>query len=86
MFQSTPNRENFQGRYVIRHPFKGKIACAEGKSYVKEVRTRQQREAETLANLTGWDINEIRKKIGIVPAKGEKEESWWEKLFGADEE
>jgi len=29
MFQSTANRQFFQGRYVTRHPFSGNINCAE---------------------------------------------------------
>ncbi len=33
MFQETGNQENFQGRYVINHPFKGKATCDAGKKY-----------------------------------------------------
>src|SRR5262249_6303517 len=29
MFQETSDRSNFQGRYVIRHPFTGPVACAD---------------------------------------------------------
>jgi hypothetical protein len=88
MFQITPNRENFQGRYVLRHPFKGEITCNEGREYRRNLRKRTEQEAQTLAQLTGWDINNIRKKIGIgEPESSDKtEESWWEKIFGDDEE
>lgn len=87
MFQATPNRENFQGRYVLRHPFQGKITCDAGRQYVSNLRKRQEKEAQTLANLTGWDINKIREKMGPLPTpEQEKEKSWWEKIFGDDDE
>jgi hypothetical protein len=87
MFQITPNRENFQGRYVLRHPFKGEIQCEEGRDYKRNLRKRKEKEAQTLANLTGWDIQNIRKKIGITNQESEEEEeSWWKRIFDDDEE
>lgn len=88
-FQVTPNRENFQGRYVLRHPFKGEIKCRVGREYRRNLRKRMEQEAQTLARLTGWDINNIRKKAGLTgPAskEDEKEEAWWETIFSDDEE
>jgi hypothetical protein len=88
-FQTTPNRENFQGRYVLRHPFKGEIKCREGREYNRGLRERMEKEAQTLAQLTGWDINNIRKKIGITgkatPDEG-KDDSWWDRIFDDEEE
>ncbi len=86
VFQATPNRENFQGRYILRHPFKGEISCQEGKRYRKDLRERLETEAQTLAKLTGWEIDNIRKKAGIQggPSSENKEESWWEKIFDDD--
>ena len=87
VFQTTPNRENYQGRYIMRHPFKGKVACDQGRRYMRELSTRQEKEAQTLASLTGWDINEVRKKMGLNQAKGKPEdESWWDKIFDDEEE
>jgi hypothetical protein len=83
VFQSTGNRENYQGRYVMRHPFKGKITCDAGKQYVRTLSDRQEKEAQTLASYTGWDINEIRKKMGLNKTPN-KEESWWDKIFSDD--
>ncbi|MGB5352696.1 MAG: DUF2330 domain-containing protein [Woeseia sp.] len=81
MFHETGDRSNFQGRYVIRHPFKGRIECG-ADIYQAAVRERQQREAETLASLTGWSIDEIRKRIptlaSIDPGSNE---TWWKKLW-----
>jgi len=57
MFQETPNRENFQARYVIQHPVYGTFDCSEGKKYVSEVMQRRKDELNELAMLTGWDVS-----------------------------
>ena len=33
IFQETGDRQNFQSRYVLRHPWKGSDKCAETVSY-----------------------------------------------------
>lgn len=53
-FVNTPNTENFQGRYVIRHPAGGDLTCTEGRRYQSELQQRQQREERNLTALTGW--------------------------------
>lgn len=66
MFEVTDNRENYQGRYVIRHAWKGTVKCDAAHAYLKRtLPRRQQKEAETLARLTGWDINTIRRQAGV---------------------
>ncbi|MGE0825604.1 MAG: DUF2330 domain-containing protein [Candidatus Binatia bacterium] len=62
-FKITQDTSNFQGRYIIRHPWKGLINCPAGQEYVKQIAQRQEREAQTLASLTGWDIAKIRARI-----------------------
>ena len=79
-FQETPNRKNFQGRYILRHAFKGNLGCSAGGRYQQQLLQRQEREAQQLAHLTGWDINRIRKKIGIRRIDGGKD-SWWNTIF-----
>ena len=82
MFQETGDRQNYQGRYVIRHPWKGEASC-DLSAYQKQLRDRQEREAEQLANLTGWDINEIRSKIPFVEVeKPDENAPWWKRLWG----
>jgi hypothetical protein len=76
VFQQTSNRENFQGRYVIRHPFKGKITCNAGKQYARQVQNRQNNEIKALANLTGWNINDIRRQIKSPPVKDVNNNFW----------
>jgi hypothetical protein len=51
MFQETGDRQNYQGRYVIQHPWKGEASC-DISQYEASVRDRQEREAQQLANLT----------------------------------
>ena len=82
MFQETGDRQNFQGRYVIRHPFKGTLSC-DASQYKASVRDRQEREAQTLANLTGWDIADIRKKIPYFDGFEPQPEKvpWWKRLW-----
>ncbi|MFK7923715.1 MAG: DUF2330 domain-containing protein, partial [Bacteroidia bacterium] len=54
-FQATPNKQNFQGRYVMRHPAQGAdFSCMGGQQYLKALHERRQAEVTTLANLTGW--------------------------------
>ena len=83
-FQETPNRDNYQGRFILRHPFTGEIKCEAGKTYKREVGKRLEKDAQTLANLTGWDINEIRKKMGINMSQKKDDDSWWQKIFSDD--
>ena len=77
VFQETADRSNFQGRYILRHPFSGEITC-EATQYREDLRLRREREAQTLASLTGWPIQRIRKKAGITEPAAVK---WYEKLW-----
>ena len=81
MFQETGDRQNFQGRYVIRHPFKGKASC-DLSNYQAELAKRREREAQQLANLTGWDIDDIRAKIPAIAYNSpETPDPWWKRLW-----
>jgi len=72
VFQETADRQNFQARYVLRHPWKGTDDCAETVSYRKTLSKRYEQEAQTLASLTGWSIDDIRKKMGFEGEVKEK--------------
>lgn len=61
-FQLTPNKENFQARYIVTHPATGDFSCPAGKEYVKGLKERRSDEMEMLGYLTGkgyndWDMN-----------------------------
>jgi hypothetical protein len=62
-FMETKDRENFQGRYVLQHPWQGSAACAAGDRYWQSLPARYQREAATLAGLTGWHATEIQARM-----------------------
>ncbi|MDJ0634738.1 MAG: DUF2330 domain-containing protein [Xenococcaceae cyanobacterium MO_188.B29] len=77
-FQATGNRQLFQGRYVIRHPYTGEMNCSAANEYKRSVRDRQEREVQTLASLTGWNINDIRNKVEFVESQPIP---WWRTLW-----
>lgn len=62
-FAVTDDRENFQGTYVMNHPFDGEITCEAGKEYVAQTRQRIKDEAATLRALTGWSAKNIASNI-----------------------
>jgi hypothetical protein len=59
----TADREMFQARYVITHPFKGSVACDAGAHYLASLPDRYAQEAESLRKLTGWDPGTIRTRM-----------------------
>jgi hypothetical protein len=80
VFQETGDRSNFQGRYVLRHAFTGAGTCSAANDYRRSLIERHGREAEQLASLTGWNVADIRKKMGPDAAVG-PEPAWWERLW-----
>ncbi|MGK7889977.1 MAG: DUF2330 domain-containing protein [Leptolyngbyaceae cyanobacterium] len=78
MFQTTPNSALFQGRYVLRHPYLAAADCREGEEYRRSLPQRFEQEAQTLAQLTGWNIDTIRQKL---PAVDESPLPWWRRLL-----
>ena len=77
-FKLTSDSSNFQGRYVLRHPWKGDVACPAGEEYRRQLAKRQQTAALTLASLTGWDLSEIHSRMALqVP---DPDPSWTERI------
>jgi hypothetical protein len=62
VFQETGDTETFQGRFVLRHPWKGTPKCDEAKKYLANQPKAREAEAQNLARLTGWDIDTIRER------------------------
>jgi hypothetical protein len=58
MFQTTPNKENFQARYIITHPASGDMSCDAGKKYLKDLKEKRKKEMKMLAYLTGKGMDE----------------------------
>ncbi len=84
-FQETGDRQNFQARYVLRHPWKDAQetkpakTCPAVDQYRKDLARRQENEAQTLATLTGWRIDDIRRSMGVTALDDKK---WWQRLWG----
>ena len=79
VFQETQDRTNFQARYVLRHPWAGPVnACDAAKPYFDSVQARKEREAQTLASLTGVTLADIRARMALPP---EQPVRWWETLW-----
>jgi len=83
LFQQTGDQTNFQGRFVIHHPWKGDSECAATDAYRGELRSRRSKEAENLASLTGWSIESIRRKMNLAAdwsAPGD-DQKWWDRIW-----
>jgi hypothetical protein len=81
VFQETGDRTNFQGRYILRQVWNGSDTCSEAEAYRRTLVERREREAQTLASLTGWDVNEIRRRQGVVPRAAVDDRYWWQKIW-----
>ena len=82
VFQETADRTNFQGRYVLRHEWKGEGSCEAAQRYRNELPQRREREAQTLASLTGWDIAQIRRSMNAGnPAPAPAPVKWWQRIW-----
>jgi hypothetical protein len=80
MFQQTNNRTSFQGRYILRHHFTGTPTCEAGRQYQRSLPRLLEQQAQTLARLTGWNIQEIREKLPQIQSRFLP---WWQQLIQA---
>ena len=78
MFQETSNHQQFQGRYILRHPFTGEMKCEAGKEYQRSLSPRFEQEAQTLARLTVWKLDDIRQKINLAQSQPVR---WWRTIW-----
>lgn len=69
-FVETEDRNNFQGRYILREPFRGPMQCDAASDYITQTRDRSRKEAAELRALTNWSPKRIREEIAkTLPAK-----------------
>lgn len=71
-FRVTSDKGNFQGRYIMNHPFTGNVQCEAGREYVQNMRRRLREEAVELAKITGWSPRKIEQQIRATVPK-----SYW---------
>jgi hypothetical protein len=86
VFQQTGDRQNFQGRYVMRHPWTGEANCSAGDAYRRAVSARMEQEAQNLAHLTGWSLETVRRRAGLAPMARAPQvtpakQGWWDRLW-----
>ena len=83
VFQETADRSNFQGRYVLRHEWKGTSSCEAAERYRQQLPQRREAEAQNLARLTGWDVQQIRRSMGVgnPPVPPQIPEKWWHRIW-----
>ena len=88
VFQQTHDTGNFQGRYILRHAWQGDPGqCDAARQYLRGLRDRREKEAQTLASLTGWEIAGIRSKMRLgpdgpdTPGADPGQRKWWEKIW-----
>ena len=65
-FEETADTENFQGRYVLRHPWPGEANCPAGKEYRAQLPAAFAMQANNLAELTGWPRKEIDARMAAT--------------------
>jgi hypothetical protein len=59
----TSDRTNFQGRYVLRHPWQGTTSCDAADKYRAALPERFKQEARNLSGLTGWSQTDIESRM-----------------------
>ncbi|MEO8258977.1 MAG: DUF2330 domain-containing protein [Acidobacteriota bacterium] len=81
VFQETADRTNFQGRYVLRHPWTGPAQCSQAIAYRAAQRNQREQEVARLAALTGWRLSDIRTRAGLGAEVRPQPAAWWEGLW-----
>lgn len=81
VFQETADRTNFQGRYVMRHAWNGSESCEAAERYRTDLKRRRTQEAAALASLTGWKVEDIRRKMNLQAINNNDELYWWQRLW-----
>ncbi len=79
-FQETGDRTNFQGRFVLQHAWQGEARCEAADAYFRELPERWEREAGTLASLTGWEVEDVRERMEVAWV-AEERRPWWRRIW-----
>jgi hypothetical protein len=86
VLQETADRVNFQARYILRHEWTGDGDCGNARQYRLGLPQRREKEARTLAELTGWDLPRIRERMTLQsdwthPGEHFDTVQWWERIW-----
>ena len=66
--QETGDRESYQARYVLNHPFAGATTCKAAERYKASLPERFAREARNLTELTNWSYNDVKASMAAAGA------------------
>lgn len=91
-FHTTGDRSNYQGRYVLRHAWRGDFEqCEAAREYANGLIDRWDEEVQTLARLTGRNVNDIRARmaeeglsatsLGLKNVEVGGQKNWWQRLW-----
>ena len=61
--QETGDRDSFQARYVMNHPFTGAASCEAGQRYKATLPDRFRREARNVVELTNWSFDDVKRRM-----------------------
>jgi len=83
VLQVTSDRTNFQGRFVMRHFWKGTDDCPMASEYRKSLAGRRAEQARTLAELTGWQMERIRERMAVAAdwTSADDRLKWWQRIW-----
>ena len=89
VLQVTADRANFQAKVVVRNEWQGEAKCDNANAYMRSLPARREREANALADFTGWPVDRVRTRMGVSTSWLRPGESmkpydpadWWEKLW-----
>ncbi len=62
LLNETPNKQNYQARYIITRPA-WNTDCAWAQAYYAKLKTRRQEEVQNLVTLAGWKAADFHKYI-----------------------
>ena len=68
-------------RRIAANSWEGESTCEEANVYRKSLPARREKEAQSLASLTGWDINVIRSKMNLDGPDPIDDKKWWEQIW-----
>src|SRR4029077_19428845 len=65
VLQATADRTNFQSKVVVHNEWKGDAQCEGANAYLRSLPARREREARSLAQLTGWPMDRVRTRMAV---------------------
>lgn len=80
-FIETPNKEHFQGRYILTHPAPSAFDCEAGQSYLHDLQNLRKREVDELVALTGWPAGRYKSYLQEYSSYRKKEENPMKREF-----